>query len=312
MLSSSPIVPVILAGGSGTRLWPISRDSLPKQFQALIGDKTMYQETLERVSDRSLFAAPIVFTHEDFRFFARRQASDIGVDVKVVLEPVRRDSGPALIAAAMIAQRLAGDNCLVLALAADHVVLDNDVFTDACRTAALGAAKGSIVTFGITPTEPSTAYGYIRPGALDDDSGVYSVASFVEKPDAATAQRYISEGYLWNSGNFMFPAGLLIEEATRFEPAIVEAVQAAVEGAVDDLGFIRLDTTAFSSSPSKSFDYAVMERTKRAAVVEGKFRWSDIGSWDAIRDISKSDDAGNVTRGPVALYDSHKDRKSVV
>lgn len=265
----------------------------------------MYQETLKRVSDRSLFAAPIVFTHEDFRFFARRQANEIGIEAKVVLEPARRDSGPALIAAAMIAQRIAGDNCLVLALAADHVVLDHDIFTDACRTAALGAAKGNIVTFGITPTEPSTAYGYIHPGAIDENSGVCAVESFVEKPDVATAKRYISEGYLWNSGNFMFPAGLLIEEAAQFEPAIVEAVQAAVEGAVDDLGFIRLEAKAFSASPSKSFDYAVMERTKRAAVVEGKFRWSDIGSWAALREISKGDAAGNVTRGPVALYDSH-------
>ncbi|MCJ8143157.1 mannose-1-phosphate guanylyltransferase/mannose-6-phosphate isomerase [Ancylobacter sp. A5.8] len=305
MPPTSPIVPVILAGGSGTRLWPVSRDSLPKQFQPLAGERTMYQATLARVADSTLFTAPIVLTHEDFRFFARRQASDIGIEAKVVLEPARRDSGPALLAAAMIAQRLAGENCLVLALAADHVVLDDDLFIDACRTAAAGASQGHIVTFGITPTEPSTAYGYIRSGAPLDTAGVKAVASFVEKPDAATAERYIAEGYLWNSGNFMFPASLLIEEAARFEPAIVGAVRESVESATDDLGFVRLDPKAFANSPSKSIDFAVMERTKRAAVVAGTFRWSDIGSWDALRALAKGDAAGNVVHGPVTMLDSH-------
>ena len=304
MLSPSPVVPVILAGGSGTRLWPISRDSLPKQFQALTGSLTMYQETLKRVSDRSMFTAPIVLTHEDFRFFARRQASDIGIEATVALEPIRRDSAPALIAAAMIAQRLFGEGCLVLALAADHVVRDDALFLDACRIAALAAADDRIVTFGITPTEPRTGYGYIRPGTALEQDGARTVDAFVEKPDSATAVRYLSEGYLWNSGNFLFPARLLIEEAERFEPAIVAAVRESVESAVEDLGFIRLDSTAFSESPSKSIDYAVMERTDRAAVVEGKFRWSDIGSWDALRELSDGDASGNVTHGPVTLFDT--------
>ncbi|QIB35647.1 mannose-1-phosphate guanylyltransferase/mannose-6-phosphate isomerase [Ancylobacter pratisalsi] len=305
MLSPTPVVPVILAGGSGTRLWPVSRDSLPKQFQALIGDHTLYQDTLKRVSDRTLFAPPIVLTHEDFRFFARRQASEIGIDATVALEPVRRDSGPALLAAAMIAQRVAGESCLVLALAADHIVLDDQLFVDACRTAAIAASDGKIVTFGITPTEPSTAYGYIRPGKETGQPGSRVVDAFVEKPDKNTAAHYLTEGYLWNSGNFLFPAGLLIEEAERFEPEIVAAVRASVELAVEDLGFIRLDAKAFASSPAKSIDYAVMERTSRAAVVEGRFRWSDIGSWDALRDISEGDASGNVTFGPVTLLDSH-------
>ncbi|WP_029355772.1 mannose-1-phosphate guanylyltransferase/mannose-6-phosphate isomerase [Bosea sp. 117] len=304
MLSPSPVVPVILAGGSGSRLWPVSRDSLPKQFQPLASERTLFQETLERVSDRSLFAAPLVLTHEDFRFFARRQAAEIGIDVTVALEPARRDSGPALIAAALIAQRLAGENCLVLALAADHVVLDHDRFVDACRTAALTASDGHIVTFGINPTEPRTSYGYIRTGAALEQAGAHAVDAFVEKPDAAVAARYVEEGYLWNSGNFLFPASLLIEEAERFEPEIVAAVREAVETANDDLGFIRLDAKAFGASPAKSIDYAVMERTNRAAVVAGNFRWSDIGSWDALHGLTPGDAAGNVTRGPVTLLDS--------
>ncbi len=304
MLSPASIVPVILAGGSGTRLWPVSRDSLPKQFQSLHGINTLYQDTLKRVSDRSLFTAPIVLTHEDFRFFARRQAEDIGLTTTVVLEPTRRDSGPALLAAAMVAQRLAGEGCLVLALAADHVVLDEALFLDACRAAARTAADGQIVTFGITPTEPSTAYGYIRPGSATGPAGASKVDAFVEKPDSATAARYVSEGYLWNSGNFLFPASLLVEEAERFEPEIVAMVREAVELSVEDLGFIRLDAKAFAESPSKSIDYAVMEKTSRAAVVEGKFRWSDIGSWDALRALEPGDAAGNVTHGPVTLLDS--------
>ncbi|HSI39673.1 MAG TPA: mannose-1-phosphate guanylyltransferase/mannose-6-phosphate isomerase [Xanthobacteraceae bacterium] len=302
---SVPVVPVVLAGGTGTRLWPVSRDSLPKQFQPLAGPRTLYQETLARVSDRSLFAAPLVLTHEDFRFFARRQAAEIGLNATVALEPARRDSGPALIAAALIAQKLAGQDCLVLALAADHVVLDPDLFLESCRDAARAAATGRIVTFGIAPTGPRTSYGYINPGnALAEGSDARSVTAFVEKPDSATAARYIEAGYLWNSGNFMFPARLLLEEAERFEPEMVHAVRASVEGAADDLGFLRLDPRAFSNSPAKSIDYAVMERTNRAAVVAGAFRWSDIGSWDALREIGEPDAAGNVTRGPAMLLDS--------
>ncbi|MBS7546320.1 mannose-1-phosphate guanylyltransferase/mannose-6-phosphate isomerase [Ancylobacter oerskovii] len=304
MLSPSPIVPVVLAGGSGTRLWPVSRDSLPKQFQVLTGSQTLYQQTLQRVSDRSLFAPPLVLTHEDFRFFARRQAAEIGMEVTVALEPVRRDSGPALIAAALIARKLHGEGCLVLALAADHVVRDAPLFLDACRAGAAAAAAGQIVTFGITPTEASTAYGYIRPGGEPGPGGARPVAAFVEKPDLATAARYLAEGYLWNSGNFCFPAGLLVEEAARFEPAMVEAVREAVETAFEDLGFIKLDPGAFAAAPAKSIDYAVMEHTRCAAVVEARFRWSDVGSWNALHELAEGDAAGNVAHGPVALLDS--------
>lgn len=304
MLSSSPVVPVVLAGGTGTRLWPVSRDSLPKQFQALAGGRTLYQDTLARVSDRSLFAAPVVLTHEDFRFFAKRQAAEIGIDATVALEPARRDSGPALIAATLIAQQLNGEDCLVLALAADHVVLDPAAFVAACRVAARAASLGNIVTFGIKPTEPRTSYGYIKPGEPLGADGAHAVASFVEKPDIATAAHYLEQGYLWNSGNFLFPARLLIEEAERFEPEMVAAVRAAVETAADDIGFIRLNAQAFAEAPAKSIDYAVMERTRNAAVVAGSFRWSDIGSWDAVRDLTDGDDDGNISSGPVTMLDS--------
>ncbi|WP_342643426.1 mannose-1-phosphate guanylyltransferase/mannose-6-phosphate isomerase [Rhodoligotrophos ferricapiens] len=298
------IIPIVLAGGTGTRLWPVSRDSLPKQFQPLSSDKTLYQETLLRVTEPNLFARPIVLTQQDFRFFARRQASEIGIETTVVLEPVRRDSAPALLAAALIAQRLHGDDCLVLAVAADHFMSEPEKFRATCRTAALAAAQGHIVTFGIEPKEPRTGYGYIRPGAPLSAEGSFAVRAFVEKPDEETARGYVAEGYFWNSGNFLFPAALLIAEARRFEPAMVEAVQAAVELATDDLGFIRLDVKAFREATAKSIDYAVMERTDKAAVVAGRFQWSDVGAWDALYELSPSDDDGNVTRGQVALLDS--------
>ncbi|OYZ81599.1 MAG: mannose-1-phosphate guanylyltransferase/mannose-6-phosphate isomerase, partial [Rhizobiales bacterium 24-66-13] len=202
---ASKIVPVVLAGGTGTRLWPISRNTLPKQFLTLVTDKTLYQDTLLRTPPGAAFYPPIVVTNDDFRFFARRQASEVGIDATVVLEPARRDSAPALIAAAAMAQRLHGDDVLVLALAADHVVLKSKAFLEAVGKAAEVAATGKIVTFGIVPDSPRTSYGYIRPGA-PLPAGGNAVAAFVEKPDRETASRYMSEGFLWNSGNFLFPA----------------------------------------------------------------------------------------------------------
>ena len=304
-MSGSKIVPVILAGGSGTRLWPISRDSLPKQFLGLGSELTFYQETLKRLPPESeSVAPPIVVTSDDFRFFARRQAAELGITATVVLEPMRRDSAAALIVAARIAQKLYGEDCLVLALAADHLVPDAATFRAACLTAAAVAAEGHIVTFGITPTEPRTSYGYIKPGAPLGVPGAFTVERFVEKPDAATAERYLVEGYLWNSGNFIFPAALMIAEAETFEPAIAEGAAAAVAAAKEDLGFIRLDKEAFAAIPAKSIDYAVLERTTRAAVVEGRFAWSDIGSWDAVRELGTPNAEGNVTYGPVSLLDS--------
>ncbi|HEU5019022.1 MAG TPA: mannose-1-phosphate guanylyltransferase/mannose-6-phosphate isomerase [Pseudolabrys sp.] len=298
----SPIIPILLAGGAGTRLWPVSRDTLPKQFLPLVGNRSTYQETLLRVKDQ-MFAEPIVITGPNFHFFARRQAEEIGVKATVVIEPLRRDSGPAVAAAATVARQRDPD-AVVLALAADHIILDIPPFHATCLAGRAAADAGRIVTFGIRPTEAKTSYGYILPGEPLGADGVHMVARFVEKPDSATAARYVEEGYLWNSGNFLFRADVLAAELTRFEPQMAEAVDAAVAKATTDLGFLRLDPDAFARAPQKSIDYAVMEKTGRAAVIAGDFRWSDIGSWDALFDITPRDDGGNVLHGPVVAEDS--------
>ncbi len=299
---SPRIIPLLLAGGTGTRLWPVSRDAMPKQFLPLVGERSTYQQALARVSDAGLFAPPIVMTSDAFRFFSRRQAEELGIDATIALEPTRRDSGPAIAAGAALA--LAREpGAIVLALAADHVILDPELFLAACRAGRDAAAAGHIVTFGIRPTAPKTGYGYIRRGPALGIAGVHAVAAFVEKPDAATAARYVAEGYLWNSGNFMFRADALLGELERLAPAMARAVTQAVAGAATDLGFVRLDADAFGSAPRISIDYAVMEKTDRAAVVEGLFRWSDIGSWDAVLEVSPRDEAGNALSGPALALD---------
>jgi mannose-1-phosphate guanylyltransferase/mannose-6-phosphate isomerase len=302
-MSRSKIIPILLAGGAGTRLWPVSRDSMPKQFLALVGQQSTYQQALERVRDPELFAPPIVMTSAEFRFFARRQAEEVGVDATVVLEPTRRDSAPAIAAATTIA-RQRDPEAVVLVLAADHVILDIDRFRSACLSGAKAAADKYIVTFGIEPTAPNIGYGYIRRGPAFDYDGVYAVDAFVEKPDAKTAARYIAEGYLWNSGNFMFRADTFINELARFEPEMVKSIEAAVTKSNSDIGFVRLEDNAFAKAPQKSIDYALMEKTDRAAVVRGDFRWSDIGSWSAVFDVAERDSSGNAIRGQVVAVDA--------
>jgi mannose-1-phosphate guanylyltransferase/mannose-6-phosphate isomerase len=281
----------------------VSRDALPKQFLPLVGDLSTYQQTLQRVADRAAFTAPIVMTGGQFHFFARHQAEKCNVEARVVIEPVRRDSAAAIAAAAVLARQQDPD-AVVLALAADHVVLDAEPFSQACRAGREAADAGHIVTFGIKPTQPKTSYGYILRGQPLGPKDCYKVQAFVEKPDAATAARYIAEGYLWNSGNFLVRADVLLAELARFEPALVEAAEASVAKATTDLGFLRLDPDTFARTPQKSIDYALMEKTGRAAVVEGHFRWSDIGSWDAIYDVGQRDAAGNAVQGPVVAMDA--------
>lgn len=298
------ITPVLLAGGSGSRLWPVSRDQLPKQFQPLVGNLSTYQQTLKRVSNPELYASPLVITNEDFRFFAKRQAEDVEVPTTVVLEPARRDSAAAMAVAAVMAERRSAGS-LVLALAADHVVLDDGLFSDAVKLGCEAAKQGNIVVFGLVPTEPRTAYGYINPGELfSDNEDLRIVEAFVEKPNAETAVSYLQKGYLWNSGNFLFRSDVMIAELRAFSPEILDAVEKAVDLSKQDLGFVRLDQESFEASPKNSIDYAVIEKTKRMAVVRGHFRWSDIGSWDAIWEVADKQQGDNAIEGNGLIVDS--------
>jgi mannose-1-phosphate guanylyltransferase/mannose-6-phosphate isomerase len=298
-IGNHKIVPLILAGGTGTRLWPLSRESMPKQFLPLIGERTLYQEALLRVNS-DLFSQPIVIVNEAFRFFAERQARDIKVPVTILLEPVGRDSGPAIAAGATFAMRQDPD-AVLMAMAADHVILEVDLFRETCAAALEGALSGYIVTFGIAATSPLTSYGYIRSGARLNGNGLAAVASFVEKPSAEVAAKYVLEGLLWNSGNFLFRADLMIAELERFEPEIHRAAAESVAHSQSDVAFIRLNPEIFARQPAKSIDYAVMERTTRAAVIEARYRWSDVGNWDSLAAVSAADEDGNVTVGDVEL-----------
>jgi mannose-1-phosphate guanylyltransferase/mannose-6-phosphate isomerase len=297
------IVPVIMCGGTGTRLWPVSRESMPKQFVPIAGPTSTFQQVLARVNSAELFARPIVITNADFRFVVAEQLRESGVEADIVLEPVRRDSGPAVAVSAVLAAERNRD-ALVLVLAADHVVRKPDEFREVCQRAATAAAEGRIVTFGIEPTHPATNYGYIRPGKKLNGTSVLAVEAFVEKPDAVTATNYVADRYLWNSGNFLFHAATMLGEIERFEPAMAEAAKAAVHGLTRDLDFLRLAAEPFARAPKKSIDYAVMERTKLAAVVPTDLGWSDIGSWSTLWDVLDHDPAGNATDGPVVMLDS--------
>ena len=297
------IVPVIMCGGAGTRLWPVSRESMPKQFVPLVGPGSTFQQVLARISDPDLFARPIVITNADFRFVAAEQLRERGIEADIVLEPVRRDSGPAVAVSAVLAAERDRD-ALVLVLAADQVVRRPDEFREVCRRAAAAAATGRIVTFGIEPTHPATNYGYIRPGEKLNGTSVLAVEAFVEKPDAATAASYVADRYLWNSGNFLFHATTMLHEIERFDPVMAEAAKAAVEGLTRDLDFLRLAAEPFARSPKKSIDYAVMERTTLAAVVPADLGWSDVGNWSTVWDLLDHDQAGNATEGAVVMLDS--------
>ena len=303
-MGSRLLIPVIMCGGAGTRLWPVSRESMPKQFVPLVGEHSTFQQVLDRIGDATLFERPIVITNSDFRFIVAEQMRECAIEGDVVLEPIRRDSAMAVgVAAALAAAR--DPASIVIVLAADHVMRDPDAFARACREALVAAADGRIVTFGTPPAFPATNYGYIRPGAKLDGGSAFAVDAFVEKPDAATARRYIADRYLWNSGNFVFRADVMLSEIARFEPDIAEAAKMAVGGMTKDLDFLRLPAEAFAQAPKKSIDYAVMERTERAAVVPLNCGWSDVGSWSAVWDVLGHDADGNSTTGPAVFVDSH-------
>jgi mannose-1-phosphate guanylyltransferase/mannose-6-phosphate isomerase len=299
---SRKILPVIMCGGAGTRVWPESRETMPKQFIPLIGKSSTFQDAVRRVSD-PIFDTPIVITNRDYRFLVREQLDEIGAQAMIVLEPSRRDSGPAVaVAAALAAKR--DPATIVAVFAADHVILDQSEFLLTCAAAAAAAADGYIVTLGVTPSEPAMGYGYIRPGAAIASGKAREVEAFVEKPDLATAERYVAQGYLWNSGNFFFRADAMLDELRAFEPEMADATARSLAQAADDLGFLALDAQAFADSPKKSIDYAVMERTKRAAVVPADIGWSDVGNWDAVWKLSQRDESGNSIRGEGVALDS--------
>jgi mannose-1-phosphate guanylyltransferase/mannose-6-phosphate isomerase len=299
-MTDQRVTPVILCGGAGTRLWPVSRERMPKHFVPLIGNLTTFQQVLDRVSSSPLYAKPVVVTNEDFRFVAAEQIRARGVDAAIILEPVRRDSAAAIAAASEFALK-SDANAILLVVAADHLIPDAKAFAAACATAVDAAAGGVIVTFGVEPTYPATSYGYINPKPMNG-SAVRGVAAFVEKPSESTAADYVKQGYLWNSGNFMFRADVMLRELNRFEPDIATAAKEAVEHMTADLDFCRLSEKAFAKAPRKSIDYAVMEHTEHAAVLPVSFRWSDVGNWKSVWDVQQDRDAaGNVIDGSVEV-----------
>lgn len=298
------LIPVILSGGSGTRLWPLSRKNLPKQFLPLAGDTSLFQQTVSRAQALPDAASPIVVCSEDHRFLVAEQLQMLGVsDASILLEPVARNTAPAIALAAL--QGLARDpDAILLVLPADHLIGDTDSFGDAVRTALPLAEEGWLATFGIRPEAPETGFGYIKRGKPLHDTG-YQVEAFVEKPDRATAEAYLKTGaYDWNSGMFLFRASRLLEELAQQAPAIHAGVVGAFESAHTDLDFVRIDKDAFSQIPEDSIDYAVMEKTTRAAVVPVSCKWSDIGSWEALWATSEHDTDGNRLQGDVLALDS--------
>ena len=297
------ITPAIMCGGSGTRLWPLSRETRPKQFFELTGGLSTFQQVLRRVNDPKIFARPIVVTNSEFRFTVADQIQSCGCEAEILLEPVARDSGPAIGVAAELASRRDPD-AVVMVLASDHIVRNDEEFRASCLRALAAASSGHIVTFGVRPSSPATSYGYIKPGAKLAGSEAFKVEKFVEKPNADTAARYVREGYLWNSGNFLFRADVMLAEIAKFEPAMRDLAKAAIDGLTTDLDFQRLPEAVFGEAPKKSIDYAVMERTSLAAVLPVDFGWSDIGSWASLWHELDRDAQGNAVSGPAVLIEA--------
>jgi mannose-1-phosphate guanylyltransferase/mannose-1-phosphate guanylyltransferase/mannose-6-phosphate isomerase len=301
-----PIHPVILAGGSGVRLWPLSRPWRPKPFVRLTGEATLLQQTAERFGDRDRFAEPLVICNKQHRFDVAEQLHSRGGTIqKIVLEPVPRNTGPAVCAAALLLAQNDPSALLILA-PSDHFVEDVPGLHEAIEAAATAARQGWIVTFGARPEWPETGYGYIeRAEGLAEADGCFRITRFVEKPDLATAKTYIaSDRFSWNSGMFLASAARLIEEMERHEPAILQACRHALETATTDEDYLRLGPDAFADQPNLAFDRAVMERTERGAVVPIDIGWSDVGSWDALYRLAAKNELGNVELGPITALDS--------
>ena len=293
------ITPVILSGGSGTRLWPLSRKDHPKQYLPLVSDNTMLQETILRLDGLDNLTDPIIICNDSHRFLVAGQCQQIGIiNPTILLEPAGRNTAPAIAATALQSYKDLG-NTLLLVLSADHVIQNIPAFHQAINIASRQALEGKLVTFGIVPTDANTGYGYIK-SYKDDVDGAYKVEKFVEKPNTETAESYLQQGgYLWNAGMFMFKTDTFINELTIHAPDIIKSVNNAVNNATQDLDFIRLEKSAFEASPNNSIDYALMEKSSNVVVVPLEVGWSDVGSWSSLYDIGDKDKDGNVIKGDV-------------
>ena len=305
-VDSRAVVPVVLSGGSGTRLWPLSRAGYPKQFLPLVSGRTMIQETVVRVGEADGFAPPVFICADDHRFVVAEQMRQIGIAPEaIILEPSARNTAPAVaVAARFLADR--DPDTLMLVLPADHHIADPEGFRAAIAAAAPAARAGHLMTFGMQPTAPETGYGYILPGdAITQAPGARTIARFVEKPPRETAERFLAEGqHLWNAGIFLFTAGQYLAECARHAPAVLAAADAALKAASRDLTFLRLDPAAFVQAPSISIDHAVMEKTDRAGVVPASIGWTDVGSWSSLWEIGDRDPDGNITQGDALAFAS--------
>ena len=305
------MIPVILSGGSGTRLWPLSRSSYPKQFLPITEEKTLFQLTLERISklnqELANFQNPIIVTNENHRFIVAEQLRQQKTAAQILLEPIARNTAPAIAAAAELALSH-GEDPVLLILAADHVIEQQEAFNQAVAVGLSAAEAGKLVTFGIVPTAPETGYGYIKSQNKIEKTQLqsYPVAQFVEKPNFETAQQYLANGfYLWNSGMFMFKASIYLQELEKFNPSIVKNAKNAIRESKNDLDFVRLDKASFEQCPEDSIDYAVMEKTEHAVVVPLNANWNDVGAWNSVWEVSDKDENGNSLRGDVITHDTH-------
>ncbi|MDX2308686.1 MAG: mannose-1-phosphate guanylyltransferase/mannose-6-phosphate isomerase [Hyphomicrobium sp.] len=305
----SVIFPVVLSGGSGTRLWPLSRSMYPKQFIRFFNGKgnTLLGATLARLKSEDGFAAPILLCNNDHRFLVKEELDRAAIAPKsIILEPIARNTAAAITVAALAALK-ENPAAIIAVMPSDHAVKDETKFVEAVRRAATVAATGRLVLFGIKPDSPHTGYGYIRKGGSVEgfNGGAYDVAAFYEKPDIATAERYLADGsYFWNSGIFVLDARTFLDEVERLDPGILNAARSALAGAADDLGFVRLDRTSFATAPNISVDYAVMEKTDKAAMLPIDVGWNDVGSWSSLWDIAEHDANGNYAHGDTVLEDT--------
>ncbi|WP_320735593.1 mannose-1-phosphate guanylyltransferase/mannose-6-phosphate isomerase [Enterobacter sp. 237C8] len=303
------IIPIIMAGGSGSRLWPLSRLTYPKQFLTLEGEQTMLQQTISRLNKLEI-ECPVIICNEEHRFIVAEQLRQINALNEIILEPIGRNTAPAVALAAIQCLKELADNedALLLILAADHIIKDNAAFINAIKISTSYAIDGNLVTFGIEPSSPETGFGYIQAGdeiSVDGVSGAFKVNAFVEKPERIVAESFLSDGgYYWNSGMFMFGARKYLSELHKFCPDIYDSCSKAIQSPDKDLCFIRIDHEIFSRCPDLSIDYAVMEHTANAVVVPMSAGWSDVGSWSSLWDISDKDERGNVLIGDVITHNS--------